>query len=120
MLAAGVALVVPALAGCSETPSYTFKFTNNCAFPIDVAVIIKSQGLTAKAIEIWPTEQRKYVVFSSQPNETAHVIVNASDRTPNDSNERTFPLAVGDVEHAPDPSKPLESVIDGELCEGLH
>jgi hypothetical protein len=83
-------------------------------------MIVEGQGTTAGSlVEIWPDGTRKYVVFSESEAAQATLIVDAETNYSGDPNTREFPVGTGDVEHAPDPSKPFESVIDGELCEGL-
>ncbi len=116
---AGMFTALTQLAGCDHTPRYAYGFSNTCTFPIDVAMIVDGQSLSASVIEVWPDSHRKYAVFSDDPRATARLSLNASEGDPLNTVERSFPVAVGDVDHAPDSSKPLDIVIDGELCKGL-
>ena len=116
----GAVLLLFALIGCSHTPKYTYRFTNNCGFPIFVGMHVEGQGTTAGAlVEIWPGATRKYVVFSETSGAGATLVVDSPSNTTPYPNTRNFPVGTGDVDHAPDSSRPFESVIDGELCEGL-
>lgn len=116
-----VGVLILLMAGCSHTPKYKFTFTNGCTFAIFVSMLTQGQGHTATSpMEIEPGDRRNVVVFSTDPGARATLIVEAVSGDPDNLNTRDFPVSTGDVDHAPDPSKPLASVIDVELCEGLE
>ena len=118
--AIALALVLTTLTcSCDRVPRFDYRFTNECAFAINVAIIAPSQG-SANDVTIWPGDQRDYAVFSNDSGELVRLLVSAADGNPNVFNTREFPVGIGDVDHAPNSSRPFESVIDGELCEGLE